>query len=381
MNRRQRSLERAVSKLSKGAGSRSRYVKDPFTAGLGMTVRESGEPEWTLDVIAGGRHRRRPVASVRDLSRETAAAIAGQMVAANAGTFPIVPTLAAVATEYLRGGQARWAGETFRSNQTAIKSFGKLLATPINRIGPDAVRAWHLEKHCERYLAVMSGVFQNAERRGLISPGTNPCRGLRVKQRRFQACYLRETEFRRLGAVLSRRLANQPLHATVVLLLALTGARRSEILRSRWSQITDEGLHLPESKSGPHFVVLCDSARLLLSSLPQGQPTDRIFKYPDGTLLSAGALRWFWLGVRQEAGLSRKARVHDLRHSFASAGLDHGEELTVIGELLGHKDFDSTLHYAHLSRSTSQRGSERVAQRLSAQLDRGRRTLTEAGHE
>jgi len=41
-------------------------------------------------------------------------------------------------------------------------------------------------------------------------------------------------------------------------------------------------------------------------------------------------------------------RIHDLRHSFASAGLAAGLTLNQIGELLGHKSTQTTHRYAHL---------------------------------
>jgi site-specific recombinase XerD len=41
--------------------------------------------------------------------------------------------------------------------------------------------------------------------------------------------------------------------------------------------------------------------------------------------------------------------LHDLRHSFASAGAAGGLSLPVIGALLGHKDPKTTQRYAHLA--------------------------------
>ena len=40
---------------------------------------------------------------------------------------------------------------------------------------------------------------------------------------------------------------------------------------------------------------------------------------------------------------------HDLRHSAASEMINHGVELPVVGEVLGHKDPRSTKRYAHLT--------------------------------
>ena len=42
------------------------------------------------------------------------------------------------------------------------------------------------------------------------------------------------------------------------------------------------------------------------------------------------------------------ARIHDLRHSFASILVSAGASLPLIGQLLGHTQVQTTHRYAHL---------------------------------
>lgn len=61
-------------------------------------------------------------------------------------------------------------------------------------------------------------------------------------------------------------------------------------------------------------------------------------------------LRKRWANAVAAAGIE-DFRFHDPRHTFASRLATRGVDLAVLRELLGHRDFEMTLRYAHLAPS------------------------------
>ena len=199
----------------------------------------------------------------------------------------------------------------------------------------------------DRPAPVLSVILRQAEVYGYRPEGSNPCTGIRRYRRRNRERFLNDDEIRRLSHVLDEKRAHQPLLAAIVRLLLLTGCRKSEILALKWSDYREGRLCLSDSKTGPRTVWLSSPARTLIDGLPRRGRW--MFPLPqEQGHLSEGTRHRFWCHVRSEATIE-DVRCHDLRHTYASVALAHGETIVTTGKLLGHNDPATTLKYTHLA--------------------------------
>ena len=76
----------------------------------------------------------------------------------------------------------------------------------------------------------------------------------------------------------------------------------------------------------------------------------RVFVSSTGRPMSTTMLRKRWEKALKTWGEKAPADLHwhDLRHTFASVAINAGEDLFVIGRLLGHTSPESTARYSHL---------------------------------
>jgi site-specific recombinase XerD len=78
--------------------------------------------------------------------------------------------------------------------------------------------------------------------------------------------------------------------------------------------------------------------------------------------------------IRTKAGLN-DVRLHDLRHSFASALVNDGKGPYAVQRLLGHANAKAAQRYAHLARETSADAAETMGKVIGAILKRVSRVI------
>jgi site-specific recombinase XerD len=82
-------------------------------------------------------------------------------------------------------------------------------------------------------------------------------------------------------------------------------------------------------------------------------PQDWLFPgWRKGRHMNTESLQTACREAARAAGLSKRVRVHTLRHSFATHMLENGADIRVIQALLGHTRIDTTARYTAISPNT-----------------------------
>lgn len=192
--------------------------------------------------------------------------------------------------------------------------------------------------------------------RGMINKGIrwgfcekNPADGFRKNPEEPKENYLTPSQlgdiFDKLETMPNKKAAN------IIRMLILTGARMGEVLKAEWSQFDlEKGLwNKPSShtkQKRKHNVPISSELIAILTTMSQKKDNE-ILIFPSDVGQPMHDIKKPWQWLKKEIGL-KDIRIHDLRHSYASLLISEGENLSVIGKLLGHTQHQTTMRYAHL---------------------------------
>ena len=343
-----------------------RVVRDCDIRGFGIRILPSGQKRYFLHSQIDGKRIWRPIGDARVMTLACARKRAKSLLVSRSPTDTVASAslpFEDVADEVIRRYRRHWKPRTSEVNfgyyRNQILPWFK--GRPIGEITRNEIRRWFASLHAtpsaaNRAATVLSVILRQAEAYGYRPEGSNPCTGIKRYRRRNRERFLNDDEIRRLSRVLDNEAAKQPAMAAAVRLLLLTGCRKSEILSLKWSDYREGRLYLRDSKTGPRTVWLSSPSRRILDGLLRRGS----WVFPSrrgGGHLSKYALHCFWGRVRRDAGIT-DVRCHDLRHTYASVALAHGETILTIGRLLGHSDPATTLKYTHLADASVHEAAE-----------------------
>jgi integrase len=200
-----------------------------------------------------------------------------------------------------------------------------------------------------RHLACLRAMFNRAIRWQVIE-GRNPASSPGMLREEPRDRYLTPEQTRALVAALDQSHCTDA--AAALVLLAATGARKQEVLKATWDMVDLErcALTVPRSKNGrPRQIPLSPFAIALMRRQLARREGDCTWVFPSWSRDGQPMLdvRRTWATAKKRAGLPKDLRIHDLRHSFASALANQGVALFEIGAVLGHRQLSTTTRYAH----------------------------------
>jgi site-specific recombinase XerD len=289
-----------------------------------------------------------------ELARKKAAVLETRLNPAKARKSPRFDTFTA---DYLIWVTANCRPLTVDRVRQTLARFTVFIG-PTKRL--NEVTPWHLEQWkkvrkeegkapgtINTELATVKSVFSKAKAWGKLSehPGTS----VKLLQNpRQKIRFLSEEEEARLLAVCS------PALRRVVQVGLLTGFRRQELASLRPEDV--------DRQDGTVSVAACYAKNGESRTLPVGPRLKSVLQ--DAVTASGSAatvlvnehgrswhldtLSGQFRAACQEAGIGSLG-PHVLRHTFASRLVMAGVDLSTVRELMGHKDLQMTLRYAHLS--------------------------------
>ena len=396
---------------------RNRIKYDSQLKGFGIRVTPAGAKSFILNYrTRAGRERRFTIGQAGEggwkvhAAREEAEDIKAKL---RSGYDPLAeietergaPTVADLCDRFTEEHFPKKRAATQQDYARAIKLYIRpvLQHRKVTEVGFSNADALHRKVtkdggpyRANRVIAILSKMFNLAIRWKWCE--TNPCRGIERNAEAKRRRYLDSDELARLTEALNKH-RDQPA-ANIIRMLLLTGSRRGEVMGARWDQFDlDAGVWVkPGSETKQkteHRVPLSAPVRQLLTDIraaaelgarKKGRPVSD-FVFPART--GAGhrvELKKDWADLCKAAGLvtartvpgksprtivTHSARIHDLRHTYASVLASAGLSLPTIGALLGHSQPATTQRYSHLFDDPLRKATETAASVIGAAEKRG----------
>jgi integrase len=205
-------------------------------------------------------------------------------------------------------------------------------------------------------LGVLSSMMSWAEGEGLRPKRSNPCVDIERYPKPPKQNYLNTEGYQKVDVKLAAIKAS-PYAIKGLMLILQTGMRKSEVLDLLWDWVDLENekpqikipyeYHKTGKTAGPKIIYLAPDSIELLKSVRKWDGIPRVF-FGANKRGRCWSIDRLWRAIR--AGEEFKGfTIHDLRHSFASMGINNGMSLEEIGKLLGHSDISTTQRYAHIA--------------------------------
>lgn len=209
-----------------------------------------------------------------------------------------------------------------------------------------------------RLISLLKSLFRFAEKNELFT-GKHPTDDVTMYPEKSRTRYISDNEMPVFMKALNED--PNPNFRDYVLLSLFTGQRQGDVLSMRWDRISFENRtwFIPDPKNGePNTVELNDHAVDILKRRSDAATADETWVFPDPKTPTGHRRRYHfeWARLLKRSGL-KNLRMHDLRHTMATWAVREGVPISVVQQMLGHKQIRTTQIYAHTMPNVTRHGS------------------------
>ncbi len=272
---------------------------------------------------------------------------------------------------------AQRSPKTEKAYRCDLQQFGTAVGfnTPLARIGPHHIEQWltYLRRNeykpssIRRKIACVRGFLRQQRRRGALA--SDPFDGVHMdvgRERRLTRTLL-DREFELLLATADSRAERSAGDAEDIVLLARrdraviwllcgTGLRVGELvaLTTRDADTTEGVMRVNGKGKRQRLAFMVGGDRERLESYLRTRASfqfdhDHIFVNHRGRQITTEGVRTVVAKLAEASGLDRRVTPHMLRHTAATRLLQHGANLRVVQEFLGHSSIRMTERYTHVT--------------------------------
>jgi integrase len=364
----------------KGPAPRRDARWDDEISGLGIRVYPSGKKTFILSYRINNRKRLMTLGDFGILTLDQARKMAREELVGvlndrdplakkeKASKEQTVKALCEVyMSRYARIHKKSWQEDDKRLRRHIITKWGNHSISSIQRTDVATFHA-HIGQtapyEANRTLRLLSKIFDLAIQWGFLEEShSNPAKSIRLFKEEKRDRWVKPAELPELAKAID--LEPNRVARNAIWLYLLTGARKSELLQAKWTDIDWERkeLKIPETKAGRvHYIPLSTAAYELLKKIT---PTkDNPYILP-GNVKGKPLVNISkpWKRICTQANLN-DVRLHDLRRTVGSWLAQSGNSLHLIGKVLNHSNQSTTAVYARLSQDQGRQALEEYSEKL-----------------
>lgn len=262
---------------------------------------------------------------------------------------------------------------TVKTYQDALSDYVAYLKTVDNDMNledadSDIIRSWvenmmdrgHKATYTCKKLSAVKSLYRYALRQGIMKK--DPAHSVSgPKKEKVLPTFLKEAEADKLFDQLEWDMDDiRDVRArTLLLLLYSTGIRRAEVvaLRDRDVNLLTHEMKVTGKRRKQRIVPLGGEisaelqryTKLRNEEIPATDATEALFRNDKGKQMTGDNVYAIVHKYLSQVTTQKKRSPHVLRHSFATAMLNHEAKLGGVQKLLGHESLDTTQIYTHVT--------------------------------